>query len=80
MGDFYDETNISIMALAMMEQGGTGFIQMSKSGFREFQRLTGFEAGTSDYYLNELNEKKYLVWPKNDIAMLNWDIIKEGLK
>jgi hypothetical protein len=77
IGDFTRGENISIVALAMMAQEGTGFIQMGKSGFREFQRLTGYEPGTSDGYLCELTECKYLVWPKKDIAMLNWDKIKE---
>jgi len=79
MGDLHRDENISILALAMMEQEGTGFIQMGKLGFSEFERLTGFEQGGADYYLNELTEKKYLVWPKDEIAMLKWDKIKEDL-
>jgi hypothetical protein len=80
MGDITSGENTSIVALAMMEQEGTGFIRMGKSGFREFERLTGFDPGISDGYLNELTEKEYLVWAKNEIALLNWDKIREGIQ
>ncbi len=80
MGDFAREENISIVALAMMEQEGTGFIRMDEDGINEFERLTGFATGASDYHLNDLTERKCLVWPKNDIALLDWDKIREGIK
>jgi hypothetical protein len=80
IGGLTKHQNAAIAALAMMEQNGTEFIKLDESGFKEFERLTGFEEGASDFYLYDFTEKGWLVWNEKPIAYLNWDKIMEELK